>query len=396
MRVQNITSIEIIVTESCNLKCKYCFQDKRNTIIDDMTVDNIIELTKEYGIKDITLFGGEPVSKFTLNKLKRISENYNGNIHICTNLFELDDEIMDWYISIKDRVYVQISIDGLGEYNGNRVDYNGNNSYNTVFRNLLKLSTILEPSRMTTRTVITPFNIEHIPDLVLYLYQLQMNNFICNSKIGFDQSGNTAYKKQNVFNMYNKIIDFYNNKQIDGFMFKSIFNLFGYDSNEKNLCCDCTMCKDYITINTDGKILPCHYTVGNDNIIMGNIVDKELNDDYMELFNQDDFKGLYNCKECKANTICTSCKMANYIKSGDILKQNIHFCEVNWWKYQVLSSRFDMDLFNPLTKEELEEITNNMEELSNNLESRNDDNSGIMKSEINKIKEYVAFKMLHD
>jgi len=179
MKVQNITSIEIIVTESCNLRCKYCFQDKRNTIIENTVIDRIIEL-----------------------------ENYNGNIHICTNLFELDDEIFDWYMSIKDRVRVQISLDGLGEYNNNRVDFNGNNSYDTVFRNMLKLCTILEPARMTTRTVITPSNIEHIPDLILYLYQLQMNNFISDSKIGFDQSGNTAYKKQNVLNMYNKIIDF--------------------------------------------------------------------------------------------------------------------------------------------------------------------------------------------
>lgn len=396
MKLQNITSIEIIVTESCNLRCKYCFQDKRNTIIEDTVIDRIIELIKEYDIKDITLFGGEPVSKFTINKLKRISENYNGNIHICTNLFDLNDEIFDWYMSIKDRVRVQISIDGLEEYNNNRVDFNGNNSYNTVFSNLLKLCTILEPARVTTRTVITPSNIEHIPDLILYLYQLQMNNFISNSKIGFDQSGNTAYKKHNVLNMYNKIIDFYYEKKIDGFMLKSIFGLFGYDSNNKNICCDCTMCKDYITISTDGKILPCHYTVGNNDIILGNIENLELNDNYMKLFNQNDFKGLYNCKECKANTICTSCKMANYIKSGDILSQNMHFCEVNWWKYQALASRFDMNIFNPLTKEELEEITNNIEELSKNLESRNDDNSKIMENEINRIKEYVAFKMLHD
>ena len=88
--------------------------------------------------------------------------------------------------------------------------------------------------------------------------------------------------------------------------------------------------------------------------------------------------------------------MANYIKSGDILSQNIHFCEVNWWKYQALASRFDMNIFNPLTKEELEELSNNIEELSKNLESRNDDNSKIMENEINRIKEYVAFKMLHD
>jgi len=33
MKLQNITSIEIIVTESCNLKCKYCFQDKRKVLI---------------------------------------------------------------------------------------------------------------------------------------------------------------------------------------------------------------------------------------------------------------------------------------------------------------------------------------------------------------------------
>ena len=129
---------------------------------------------------------------------------------------------------------------------------------------------------------------------------------------------------------------------------------------------------------------------------MGNITDRTLDDKYMELFSQDDFKGLYNCKECKANTICTSCKMANYNKSGDITKQNLYFCEVNWWKYLALSSRYNMDLFNPITKEELDEIANNMEELSTDLNSKSDDNSKIMENEINRIKEYVAFKMLHD
>ena len=88
--------------------------------------------------------------------------------------------------------------------------------------------------------------------------------------------------------------------------------------------------------------------------------------------------------------------MANYNKSGDITKQNLYFCEVNWWKYLALSSRYNMDLFNPITKEELDEIANNMEELSADLNSKSDDNSKIMENEINRIKEYVAFKMLHD
>lgn len=395
MRVQNITSIEIIVTESCNLKCKYCFQDKRNTIISDITIDKVLNLVNEYGIKDITLFGGEPVSRFTLDKIKKISENYNGNIHICTNLFDLNDDILNWYMSIKDRVKVQVSIDGIDNFNNNRVDYNGNNTYNIVIENIMKLSKILKPNQITTRTVITKSNIEHIPDLVLFLFNMQMNDIICNSQIGFDQSGNTAYKKQDVLNMYNKIIDLYEHNQIDDFMFKSIFNLFEFDSNNKNISCDCSMCKDYITVGTDGSILPCHYMVGTDNTI-GDIDSRDIDDRFMDLINCDDFKGLYNCKECKANTICTSCKMANYVKSGDILKQNIHFCEVNWWKYQALSSRFDMNLFNPLTKEELEEITNNMEELSNDLNSRTDDNSKIMKNELIRIKKFIAFKMLHD
>lgn len=396
MRIQDITSLEIIVTESCNLKCTYCFQNKRNTIISDDTIDDILELIKDYRINDITLFGGEPVSRFTIEKLKRITENYNGNIHICTNLFDLSEDILEWYMSIKDRVRVQVSIDGIEDFNSNRVDYNGDNSYGRVFSNLMELSKILGPANITTRTVITLSNIEHIPDLVLFLFDLQMKDIISNSQIGFDQSGHTAYKKVDVLNMYNKIIDLYESKQIDAFMFKSVLGLFGFDSNKKSLCCDCTMCKDYITVNTDGNIIPCHYNVGSSDIIMGNITDRTLDDKYMELFNKDDFKGLYNCKECKANTICTSCKMANYNKSGDITKQNLYFCEVNWWKYLALSSRYNMDLFNPITKEELDEIANNMEELSADLNSKSDDNSKIMENEINRIKEYVAFKMLHD
>ena len=139
MRIQDITSLEIIVTESCNLKCTYCFQNKRNTIISDDTIDEILELIKDYRINDITLFGGEPVSKFTIEKLKRITENYNGNIHICTNLFDLSEDILEWYMSIKDRVRVQVSIDGIEDFNSNRVDYNGDNSYGRVFSNLMEL-----------------------------------------------------------------------------------------------------------------------------------------------------------------------------------------------------------------------------------------------------------------
>lgn len=155
----------MILSEQCNLACKYCFlgnndsKKRKNfdlqsmsTEIADKAVDYFIKQLNSSGLdfekeKPVVIFyGGEPLVNYSV--LVHIAEKLislkgkekclkNLEMSMVTNGLLLDDEKI---VKLKDlEIEVAISLDGFTENENNmRVDRNGNSSFNKVLEKITR------------------------------------------------------------------------------------------------------------------------------------------------------------------------------------------------------------------------------------------------------------------
>ena len=127
-RIASSRSIVLLITQSCNLNCKYCYETYKNNEI--MTIDvckKILLHEFQKASKDgiwshlaISYLGGEPLLNFDL--IKEVSEwlwrqkwPLAYSLDIRTNGTLLSDEMVTWFSRNKSRIDVALSLDGLNE-----------------------------------------------------------------------------------------------------------------------------------------------------------------------------------------------------------------------------------------------------------------------------------------
>lgn len=118
---------DVMITEKCNMACKYCFEtDKCGK---SMNMDNVMKYIKKNGKNDYFLFGGEPllepeICEELFKHMKQPKVITNGTL-IKKNL-----ELLKKY-----KVEVQISLDGPELINdSNRVFHSGNGTFDKVMQ----------------------------------------------------------------------------------------------------------------------------------------------------------------------------------------------------------------------------------------------------------------------
>ena len=149
----------LIVTESCNMRCKYCvysdhYPGLKSYSEKEMSektalkaVDFYIDIHKqkmEHGIykePTISFYGGEPFLKFDL--IKKVieyckSKNFKASFNMTTNGTIISDEMIDFIIANK--IVLTFSLDGPEDnHDRNRVLQDNTPTFDCVFENLKKL-----------------------------------------------------------------------------------------------------------------------------------------------------------------------------------------------------------------------------------------------------------------
>lgn len=143
-----------IPTFSCNLRCKYCYQDHTNHKMSIEVQDALIKMVEREARdkKNISLtwFGGEPLLAMDVmeNLSKRfrslIKENGKYNASLVSNGYLLNREkaklLKDLGVS-----RVQITLDGPREvHNSRRPSINGAGTYDTILNNIKEISDIIK------------------------------------------------------------------------------------------------------------------------------------------------------------------------------------------------------------------------------------------------------------
>jgi sulfatase maturation enzyme AslB (radical SAM superfamily) len=112
--------LSFIVTDDCNFKCSYCFQNKEKKYMDLSTLEKSIDFFYPYldDNVDIIFFGGEPLMAFDKIKygVQKLSElNREGAktflYNVTTNGMLMNEEMLEFFN--RHRFELMLSFDGL-------------------------------------------------------------------------------------------------------------------------------------------------------------------------------------------------------------------------------------------------------------------------------------------
>ena len=181
--------IKVMLTNACNLNCKYCYE--KNKANKSMKLKTAIETIDFYfdkynkfdSISSLRFHGGEPLLQFDILKemvyyfeKKSNALNKDSKFELTTNGTLINEEIAN-FINEHD-FKVTVSLDGnKSEHDKNRVFLNGEGSYDETIIGLKTLRNIVGPNKIFLRLTITPDTIDSLYENIRFLMNLGYKKF---------------------------------------------------------------------------------------------------------------------------------------------------------------------------------------------------------------------------
>jgi len=307
---KEIFSLKLTITNACNLRCRYCFVNKKDDFIGLETAGKAIRffLSSPGKNKMLILYGGEPLLHPLWPEIILIAEQLAGKfqkrliIGLATNGLLLNKKNL---LFLKEhKTALSISIDGDRKaHNQNKKFPNKRGTFNYLLRKIKLAFNILGTENVSALMTIAP-------NLSNYLYK----NFLFITKLGFPKvhidsvhglDWSWREKKEFILNFY-KIADFcFKSIKSGRFIFLCpLFNPFTNPWIKKHQNFSCLFYAD-LEIYPQGEISFSQFLINSSNekirsqAIIGNIRNNFLMD---------------NFKKCQYNKQCQFC-LLNYYKS---------------------------------------------------------------------------------
>lgn len=244
-------SVGIEITNRCNLRCLFCYNENHNQIdMKEVDFGRIISILKRIKVFSIIISGGEPLCH---NNFKDFCEKIKKSGLVAT-LFTngvLLHNYADLINSTFKKIYV--SIDGP-EYIHNEI--RGKNCFQSVINNLKTIRI-----KKVMCTTLTKKNINYLEEIIKIAIKYKFDGlcFFVFKPIGIGRKKKTLLSLDgyDLKKINNKIIRFKNRVKIP-------------ITYENPLSTICYAGKRLIYILPDGKIKPCAFS----NFIVGNILEE--------------------------------------------------------------------------------------------------------------------------
>lgn len=343
---QNPCSITLTLTEACNLKCYYCYEEQKTTKTMSLEtakkiIDDELGLKDDYDIMTIDFFGGEPFLEFELMKAiceyvwsKKWNKEYR--FFVSTNGTLIHGKIKDWLKLHKEQFWVGLSYDG----NPKMQDMNRCNSSIDIDLSFFADNWPTQGVKMT----ITPETLPYLASGVIFLHE-QGFNVNCNLAYGLDWS--IAEYDDILRNQLSVLIDYYcNHPQIKPCSMLDMELSYVGIAEQLEYTKWCGAGTSMRVYSADGIYFPCHFfeplALGKEKSM------QSLNIDFSKAVQLQDKE----CNGCCLLPICPTCYGSNYATTGDVTRKDKNICRLtkimalanSFLKYKLLTKYTDEEL----------------------------------------------------
>lgn len=345
-----VKSMCLNVAHDCNLRCEYCFAQTgdfggERCIMSPETgrkaIDFLIEKSGNREFIELDFFGGEPLMawetvKATVDYARSIEKQHGKTFRftITTNGVLLDDEKID-YIN-REMSNVVLSLDGRREVTDRiRKTLNGKSVYDVIVPKFQKLVKAREPlgKDYYVRATYTKYNLDFTEDVLhmreLGFEQLSAEPVVTDLK---EPYAITEAELPRIYSEYDKLCEIMQKRNRgEGDWFNFFHFMVDLDEGpcaiKRLRGCGCG--NDYVAVDPNGNIYPCHQFVGIDRWKMGNLYDGTFDNEIKDYFAKTHLYSKEGCKDCWAKFYCSGgCNANSYIYEGDCRTPHKLSCEL--------------------------------------------------------------------
>lgn len=342
--LERISTIDMLLSEDCNLACKYCYvkngkylgkTDQMKIDIAKSTIDFLIQRSGEKRDLQICFFGGEPLINYRLLKkiveyAKEEGEKYKKYFHftMTTNGTLLSEKIVEFLG--KHRIRVTLSIDGDEQsHDMNRPFSGSGGSYKEIVEALKMLNQ--HNVGYAARTTVSSLTLNKIAENFKHLLAIGFkrihieNAYSPTGDVFISNKTDIAEAKRQFSQITDNIL-----KKIDSdrpFEYEEIPLPLGNIVNKRAVSYGCRAGRGYYAVDVHGDIYLCHRLVGDKHFLMGNVVQGRFDTIFSETISKEmNVENRKKCNKCWARHLCGGgCYAVNYEFNKDIsLAPNIY------------------------------------------------------------------------
>ncbi|MCE1248229.1 MAG: radical SAM protein [Firmicutes bacterium] len=362
--LKKINNIVLWMTEDCNLRCSYCFVEKKNKQISESVMDSLLEFiskNKEQFAEyvNINFTGGEPLLAF--EQIRYFVNKYDNMRHklppvmftIITNGTLLNDNIIEY---LQERqISLILSLDGLPSVMAEQRPFSdGSSSYRADLEEMLKKLTDRNIS-LKARLTFTPDSLS-LTSNIRHLFEIGAKEVMIlpdMEELWDDRklpALRTALRELALFFIEEAKKGVIHNINVFGeYLIRYILTR----SNESGMRhFPCESGTGTISVTVDGDFYPCHHwhnqynrtgmSYNHKNMQLGSL-SSGLDNSRRVVFCDFSSSKIPECSLCSARYICGGpCYAISYLYYGDLYKtysgQCIYMREVNTVISYVVSS----------------------------------------------------------
>jgi len=323
LKPNEIRTIDLFVTEECNLQCDYCFHNPSASTLTVEQGKKILDEWKKLSPNnfEISFFGGEPLlypetvlalMDYSRNVLWKDSNGkVNVGFHITTNGTYFDEAMFKKYLALG--ASIQLSIDGDEK---TQREHRGGDPQ-LIYDNALKIRALFPDDKLSCRMTFTPNTVGRLSVNVTFIRET-----LGITRIMFHATMEDTWSKEDLDKYNAQLNNLYHYRRylkksyspIDiMFIDKPLKIVNDEQPGEKDFC---QAGKTYLAILPNGDVYPCHRAASKRIFKLGNMFEKRpfIRGMFLEIN-----KDRTGCSDCQAVQTCHSCPITHYVVNGDLM-----------------------------------------------------------------------------